>query len=85
MSDITPIKQTKISAWQDSLNAVTKQLKIAQSLQAESLNLMKEAQELDITERAKVLGNVTMSLSKAQDMENQCYDRITYLRSHYPY
>ena len=64
---------------------MTKQLKIAQSLQAESLNLMKEAQELEITERARVLGNVTMSLSKAQDMENQCYDRITYLRSHYPY
>lgn len=85
MSDITPIKQAKISAWQDSLNAVTKQLKIAQSLQAESLNLMKEAQELDIIERAKVLGSVTISLSKAQDMENQCYDRIVYLRSHYPY
>lgn len=85
MTSIIPTKQTKVTAWQDSLNAVIKQLKIAQSLQMESLNVLKECPELDVENRAKTLTQVTLSLSKAQDMENQCYDRLVYLRNNYPY
>ncbi|HEY9703187.1 MAG TPA: hypothetical protein V6C58_12110 [Allocoleopsis sp.] len=85
MSDITPTKQIKITAWQDSLNAVIKQLKIAQSLQMEALNILKESPNLDIEDRAKTLTNITLALSKSQDMENQCYDRLVHLRNNYPY
>lgn len=79
------IKQNKIKLWEEKMSAAQKQLKIAQSLQVECLGLIKEAQNLEIEERSKIMGNLTMSLAKSQSMENEAYDRITTLQSSYPY
>lgn len=78
-------KQTKLEIWADSLSATQKQLKIAQSIQIEALSLLKSYKDVEIQDKAKILSNLTIALSKAQEIENRSYDRIKELNSNYPY